>query len=438
MKKALLLLLAALAALSFSGCGSIYEDEYYYETPYTGDIGPRSDSATEVRNYSMLKTALTNMIVNRTEKGELRFTNYNGSPSEDLAAACFEIKSEHPLGAYAVESLSYDTSYVVSYYMANIYIGYKRTAEELRSIVYASDLSDFDRSLAQAVDSFDDDLVIRCYDPAVNEDYVLAFLKRHYYADPVTTVLEPAAEVTGYPAEGPNRIFDIRLQYALSGQRRRPMSLALQSKLTDAAAAMTETDGPKLALELANYLTEACAAGNPASPYADTAYGALVNGNAGDKGYALAFRALCARCGIDCAVVEGSFGAMGGQAHFWNIIGLEGEHYHVDLSVFAEDPATGFLRSDDEIWGAYIWDTEAYPACAGALTYAEVAGIPAPEEPAPDAPEDDQTSATQGEADAPAPEVTPAPPGDELPPEEHPGPEEGGEALPEPPTEKIP
>ena len=118
MKKAIALLLAALALLTLSGCGSFFADEYYYETPYSGDIEPRSDQATEVRNYSMLKTVLTSMIVSHMETGEVRFINYNGSPSEDLAAACFEVKSEHPLGAYAVESLSYDTSYVVSYYMA--------------------------------------------------------------------------------------------------------------------------------------------------------------------------------------------------------------------------------------------------------------------------------------------------------------------------------
>ena len=88
MKRIIAVLLAALSLLAMSGCGSVFKDEYYYETPYTGDIGPRSDRATEVRNYNMLKTALTNMIVNHTETGELRFSNYNGSPSEDLAAAC--------------------------------------------------------------------------------------------------------------------------------------------------------------------------------------------------------------------------------------------------------------------------------------------------------------------------------------------------------------
>ena len=151
MKRRLCALLAGLTLLALSGCRSAFERDYYYETPYSGDIGIRSDTATEIRNYSMLKTALTNMSTKHTERSELRFSSYNGNVSEDLAAACFEIKSEHPLGAYAVETLSYDTSYVVSYYMANIYIAYKRTAEELNRIVYASTVEDFDDSVRSAV-----------------------------------------------------------------------------------------------------------------------------------------------------------------------------------------------------------------------------------------------------------------------------------------------
>ena len=422
MKRIIAVLLSAVTLLTLCGCGSLFRREYYYETPYTGDIGPRSDRATEVRNYNMLKTALTNMIVNHTETGELRFTNYNGSPSEDLAAACFEIKSDHPLGAYAVESMSYDISYVVSYYIANIFIGYKRTAEELASIVYSSDTADFDHSLIDAADHFAPKLVIRCYDAGVDENYVHALLKRHYYDDPVTAVMEPAAEVTGYPSEGANRIFDIRFRYAMPEQRQRPMSMALAEKLVAAARAMSETHKPELALECASFLSERCAAGDPTAVYAGTAYGALVNGNADSKGYALAFRALCKELGIECTVVEGSFGAMSGEPHFWNIIGLEGDHYHVDVSRFASDPDAAFLRSDDALWGEYIWDTAYYPSCHGSLTYAEVAGIPAPEEAAaetgetaPNVPAASQTQEPAGEGPEPEPPQETEPPVQESP-----------------------
>ena len=433
MKRLLAVLLAICALLTLSGCGSLFEDEYYYEAPYSGDMGPRSDRATEVRNYSMLKTALTNMIVNHTETGELRFTNYNGNPNEDLAAACFEIKSQHPLGAYAVETLSYDTSYVVSYYMANIYIGYKRTAEELRSIVYSSDKEDFNRNLEEAAIGLAPSLVIRCYDAEVDEDYVREHLKRLYYENPVDTVVEPEAEVTGYPAEGENRIFDIQLHYGISAQRIIPMSLALQTKLGEAARSMEETEQPALALECAAYLSEACAGGSAESPYAGTAYGALVNGNADSKGYALAYRALCKELDIDCTVVEGSFGTIRSEPHFWNIIGLNGDCYHVDVSAYADDPAAAFLRSDDELWGAYIWDTAAYPACGGELTYAEVAGIPVSDETEAEG-ETEGEGAAAGSSAASQPQEPVPPEGDEHP--QEPTPPQGTESpAPETPPE---
>ena len=109
-RKPLALLLAGAIALTASGCGSAFEAEYNYEEPVTGDFGTLSGDATEIRNYSMLKTALTGMISRREERREFRLSNYNGNSSEDLAAACYEIKSSNPLGAYAVESMSYDTT----------------------------------------------------------------------------------------------------------------------------------------------------------------------------------------------------------------------------------------------------------------------------------------------------------------------------------------
>ena len=71
MKRLLCALLAGLSLLTLSGCRSAFEREYYYETPFSGDIGTPSDDAAEIRNYNMLKTALTNMIAGHAERGEL-------------------------------------------------------------------------------------------------------------------------------------------------------------------------------------------------------------------------------------------------------------------------------------------------------------------------------------------------------------------------------
>ena len=421
-------LLALAALLSLSGCRSAFEREYYYEAPYAGDIGMPSGRATEIRNYNMLKTALTNMITTHTETGELRFTSYNGSVSEDLAAVCFEIKSEHPLGAYAVETLSYDTSYVVSYYVANIFIGYKRTADELRSIVYTSTEEDFDAGVTAAMDAGEPQLTIRCFAPGIDEAHIRALVRRHYFDEPVGLIAEPQAEVTSYPAGGANCIFEVRFLYGLSAERSAAMSQTLSGKLQEAAAAMTETEQPKKALEAARYLSEHCVSAERTS--ADTAYGALVLGYADSKGLALAYRALCAALGIECTVVEGGYGSIGAEPHYWNIIGLGEDHYHVDVSALAEDPAGAFLVSDEVFWGRCIWETEDYPACEGPLRYSDVAELPAPEEPKMP-PEAEPPEETETPEATDAPQESPEPAAEATPEPDAPGPEAEAAEKPE-------
>lgn len=374
MKQWIVFLLAVVCLLLCAGCGSAFERDYYYEAAYSGDFGNVSDYAAEIRNYSMLKTAVTGMISRHEEQGEFRLSNYNGNPSEDLAAACYEIKSANPLGAFAVESLSYDTSYVVSYYVANIYISYKRTAEEIAGITYVGTPEELDTLLGQRLYDFSEGSVVRIYSAQVNEAAIVDMVRRHYYDDPVPLVMEPEVTVESYPAEGANRVYDIHFRFGLSQPQTVPLSAVLGNRLDAMASSMTETEKPALALEAAERLSTLCSSGE--GEYSATAYGAVVEQTADSKGFAVAYRALCRRLDIPCLVVEGSVGAMGTQPHFWNIITLEDECYHVDVSAMAEDPAAAFLLSDDALWGTYIWETERYPACSGTLRYADVAELP--------------------------------------------------------------
>lgn len=375
MNKLCCLLTAGLMLLAASGCGSVFEAEYEYEEPVTGSFGTLSGDATEIRNYSMLKTALTDMISRHEEQGEFRLSNYNGNPSEDLAAACYEIKSQNPLGSYAVESLSYDTSYVVSYYMANIFVSYQRTAEEIGDVIYAGSQNEFDGLVCDAVDHFQSGAVIRIYSSGVDENHIYNLIRQHYYDDPVSMAAEPAIRMESYPNEGANRIYSIHFDYAASESQMGRMSRELAAALDAAATELPEEEPPKLALAAAQWLS-GLAADYGETVYGDTAYGAVVEHSANSKGVALAFRALCQRLEIPCEVVEGSVGAMGAEPHFWNIIELGGEHYHVDVSAFADAPGTSFLLSDDALWGTYIWETAAYPECSGSLSYADVAELP--------------------------------------------------------------
>ena len=78
-------------------------------------------------------------------------------------------------------------------------------------------------------------------------------------------------------------------------------------------------------VENCSYLTEA-----ESSEYtSNTAYGALCEGMAYCDGYALAFKMLMNSADMFCCVVEGSVNDL---PHMWNIVSVDGEFYHVDVT----------------------------------------------------------------------------------------------------------
>ncbi len=71
-------------------------------------------------------------------------------------------------------------------------------------------------------------------------------------------------------------------------------------------------------------------------PPAYTAYGALCEGMAVCEGYAKSFQFLCYSVGINCAQV---YGSGDGEPHMWNLVDIDGEWYHTDLTW--DDPVGG-------------------------------------------------------------------------------------------------
>lgn len=371
-KRAAALLLAG-AMLFLAGCGSPFAQDYTYSEPFSGAISRGGSDATEIGNYNMLKGALVDLVNRHEESAAFRFSRYNGSVADDLAAACLEVRTMNPLGAYAVETLTYDTSRIVSYYTAEVQVTYKKTAEEIRNIRGISAASELEELLLDAVTASEEEAVLRIFSAQVDEDYIAALIERLYFNDPVSVVTEPEAEIDSFPAEGPNRIYDVHLRYGAPAPRLTAMSLQLSARvreLTGGIAAETEAQ-PVRALRGAEALYALLTAKSGSFP--GTAYGALLEGNADSEGTALAYKALCDALGIECLVVQGSVGGMGAEEHYWNILGLEGAYYHVDVSAFGGGRAGAFLLDDESLWGAYLWDAEAYPACAGALRYSDVA-----------------------------------------------------------------
>ncbi len=114
--------------------------------------------------------------------------------------------------------------------------------------------------------------------------------------------------------------------------------------------------------------------------YIFNAYDALIGHRAICGGYAEVFKTFMDMIGVECITVSGT---AGGENHMWNMIQLDGEWYHVDVTW--DDPVG---NSDGSIYHVYFniddsamevdhqWDRDKYPDASGTkYSYYNIMGI---------------------------------------------------------------
>ena len=58
--------------------------------------------------------------------------------------------------------------------------------------------------------------------------------------------------------------------------------------------------------------------------------------------------------------------------HCWNIVKIDGNYYHVDISEAMSGAIEDyFLKNDEGFWGQYRWDVASYPKCTEEMGYIE-------------------------------------------------------------------
>lgn len=393
MKKKIIALFAAAAlAASLSGCASIFDKEYIAITDYVdASTPPQQEGTVQVENYLELKLAINKLITAHEESGSLDFSSYKGENiSDDLAAACNEVRSETALAAYVVDYISYDLDRLVSYYEAEVYVYYLHTQEEVEAIVSVGTVSGLYDAVSAALEQMSPGLVVMVTASGASEAEVAGYVTEAYFENPLSCVNLPTTEVTMYTGGGLQRIYEINLDYGASVASLASRKEILSAELTELAGRVTSRGEAYRALQAATVVMETCASNAEAG---DTLWDAVHLGAADSRGMALAFKALCDIVEVDCTVVAGRLDR---AEHYWNIVTVDGASYHVDVSAAAERGlAATFFISDADMWGHYWWDNENYPQCDGALSYAALTKEP-------------DSVETEAPEASPSPEVSPS------------------------------
>ena len=372
LKRTLTILVTAAAMVFCCACSSVYSSQYYYTENFEDTYETVITSGTDIKNYNALKQAIIGMIENHQEVGEFQFSAYRGSVSDDLAAVCLEIRNETPMGAYAVLDLSYELRRIVSYYAAEISISYSRTSEEIDSVFNLVGLAELRGFLENAMVNCEESVTIRMYSLDVNADYILDYDEKVYFQNPLMLAFEPGVSVRSFPETGASQIYEILFDYGISSSQAFSMTKIMNDKASEIAEGISEQSDAFIALRLAEYLNSNVRAAEE-SLYSNGAYGAIVEGAATDKGIALAFKVLCSYFDIECMVVQGTSFDLEMSRHYWNLIKIGEDYYHIDISSFsARGREASFLLSDVQMWNYQLWDIEKYPACNGNLHYSDL------------------------------------------------------------------
>ena len=147
-----------------TGCASLLERTYSKVEPHSSRFWEREAADTlRAENYQDIVNDLLILIGQHTESASLRLYNFE----DDLAAAAAmeqaaaETQQETPLGAYAVEYMTSAGQSRRGYYEATVKISYRRTAEQVQSLVNATSPEAVYSLLDAALDEGRTELAIR-------------------------------------------------------------------------------------------------------------------------------------------------------------------------------------------------------------------------------------------------------------------------------------
>ena len=354
--------LAVLAALCLllSGC-SWMDGSYVSVTPHVITRDPESNDSPQISNYSQLRSALTDLVDSGTTHGLFTMIDY---PQErilsDMMLATNYLKWTYPIGAYAVDDLSYEYSSGGSQNVLSVDISFRRTKAELNQIQTVRGISGAQSAIANALRQCSSALVLQITD-YTSTDFVQ--LVTDYAAQYPQTVMEtPQVACEVYPSTGDVRVVELYFTYQTNRESLRTMQSSVMPIFSSAQLYVSGNTGnyTKYA-QLYTFLTERFDYTIETS--ITPAYSLLCHGVGDSKAFAQVYAAMCRQVGLSCQVVSGT---RDGESHFWNIV-LDGEiYYHVDLLRNMDEG--GYRQRTDEEMQGYVWDYSAYPACGQVST----------------------------------------------------------------------
>lgn len=351
MKQKLFALFLILSML-LSGCAWL-DGSYVHVTPHQAGGGGNQGEALSAENYSELLGILKDMVAAGKNDCVIYTGDFDGDAmNRGLKMAGDYIRVTDPIGAYAVEDISFEQGASSGKPAVAVSITYRRTSAEIQRILRLTDTDAAQPLVQKALQNCDSRLVMLIEQYRQTDfDQLVQNLALAY---PETVMETPQTVETVY-GKGSSRVVELSFTYENSRDNLRQMQTQVRP-VFDSAALYVSGDGADsqkfgqlyaFLMERFEYKLE-----TSITP----AYSLLRHGVGDSRAFATVYAAMCRMAGLECRIVTGT---RQGEPWTWNLVWDNGKPYHVDL--LACSAAGAYRERTDEEMQGYVWDYSAYP-----------------------------------------------------------------------------
>ncbi|MEA4921455.1 MAG: hypothetical protein VB078_11140 [Clostridiaceae bacterium] len=364
MKTKIIALAAALCLLV--GCSNS-KGEYYTESVHKerDNAELQSVNTSDIAGYYTLKGAMLNMVNMGVTEDVLRIGSYNGDLEADLKSIIQEITTEEPMGIYCVLSISVDQTRVLMYQELTVTIQYKKTPEEIRSVVPVSGEYELHNRLISMLSEFSQKGVFAVQDGAGSSNSIEQDIYSLWMQCGEKAMGLDKIEVNYYPEQSENCILEMALWYGSSAETLEKRSSLVKETAEKICSESTDASESVIPKFIYNYLSNHVLYDNSAQRVVNetkaqqpktvgyTAYGALINHEAAQSGFVLAASVMCDCLGVEHTVETGKVGE---DIYSWISLELDGQSYIFDVTA-GQNGRKNYLVPIKDAEGIYsIWE----------------------------------------------------------------------------------
>ena len=340
---------ALILCVILSGCRDVFDGHYSSAVPHQAAGGEQIGHRASAKDRQELYDVLAKMVSDGEEEALISVADYDPELlSDEMWEVRSQLEDQHPIGAYAVDWISFKEGKSEGERTLTVHIRYIHDRTEIRAIRSVEGMEELERKICQAVERYDVGLVL-CVQGFESRDLVQVV--RSFADENIHQIMEvPQVTVATYPEKGDVRVVELRFTYQTDRDTLRSMREQVEPVFQAAnKAARGQEDGYRALFDflIGGYELHITASITPA-------YSLLKYGVGDSRAFAQVYDVMCRQAGLECMVVSGT---KDGASHYWNIVRQDGAYYHLDLL-----GGEYRLLTDQELVG-YVWDYAAYPDC---------------------------------------------------------------------------